>query len=137
MATGVYNHGRYGISTGTINLASDNLRCLIVASAYVFNANHRFINIVAELAGTGYTRKTLAARVVTEDAASNRIVIKCADLVWPGAFFGTPDAAIIYKEGADDLTRQLICSLDLSPKFTTNGGDFTVRINTLGFLVLQ
>lgn len=137
MATGTYNRGKYCIATGLIVLSSSDLRLLLVSNAYAFNPKDTFTNIGAELGGAGYVRQKLQNVVVTQDDVNNLIKLTCDSLVYPGAFFGTPDAAIVYQEGSSDLSRELIACLDLEPKVSTNGGDLTLNINPFGVLQIK
>lgn len=136
-ATSAYNRGKFCVGTGLIQLDKDDLRVLLVSAGYVFNAAHRFTNITNELGGSGYIRKQLVNKTVTQNDVLSVVQFDCDRIVWAGANFGTPDAAIIYKEGATDALREVLCSLDLNPKVATAGGALAVIVNALGVLLLQ
>lgn len=133
MATGVYNRAKRLLSLAQLDLAQANLSVLLVSSVYVFSPKHVLANINAELGGTGYMRKPLVNKVVVQDDSANLARFSADTLVWTGANFGTPDAAIIFN--ADTL--DLVMSLDLNPKIATNGGDWTLYFNSIGLLIVQ
>ena len=135
--TGVYNRGKFCVATGVIQLDKSDLRVLLAGSGYVFNPNDVFTNIGAELSGAGYVRKKLANVVVTLDSLNALVKLSADPVLWNGANFGTPDVAIVYQEGVTDLTRELLCCLDLNPKITTNGGSFLLNVNSLGVLQIK
>lgn len=133
--TGAYNRFKRNLAAGAINLASADVRVLLVSSLYTFSADHNFVSdITNELSGTGYARKVLASKVVAEDDTNDRATFDADDLVWTGANFGTPDAAIVYVHNASDAAAELICCLNLTTKVATNGGDFTATFDAVGLL---
>lgn len=122
----VYNRGLQLI-LGGLDLATADVRVLLVSSAYTYDADHNFVSdITNELSGTGYLRKALTGEVVAEDDTNDRGTFDADDVVWTGADFGTPAAAILYLEAGSDATRELITRIALSPSITTNTGSFTV-----------
>jgi hypothetical protein len=133
----VYNKFK-GVSLTTLNLASDDIRCLLLSpAAPAFNVDNDFVSdLTGECSGTGYARKILASKTVTEDDANFKSVFDAADPVWTGAFFSQQvTAMVIYKEAATDATRELICYVS-SPDapITTNGANFTFAFNAAGIL---
>jgi hypothetical protein len=127
--TTVYNKYKAQALNGLINLTTDTIKVLLVSSSYTVNADHHFVAdvVAAELAGTGYARKTLASPTVTEDDTNDLAFFDAADVVWTGANFGTVDAAIVYKLVTNDADSPLIACINLTPHVVTNGGDFTAQ----------
>ena len=114
------------MAAGAISLASADVRVLLVSSSYTFSSDHNFVSdITNELSGTGYARKVLASKVVAEDDTNDRATFDADDLVWTGANFGTPDAAIVYVHNAADAAAELICCLNraLVPPAAASGGN--------------
>lgn len=133
-----YNRGRFCVGTGLIQLDKDPIAVLLVSAGYVFNPAHKFVSsITAELSGSGYARQALTGVSVVQDDTFNVVHFNASNVIWPGANFGTADAAIIYKDAVSDAQRSLLCSLDLNPKVPTSGGTFTLLVNALGILLLQ
>lgn len=139
VATGVYNRAKYNIARKLLALDTDDIRVLLVSSTYVFNAAHVtvFDVIPSELSGTGYARKPLVNKTLTEDGVNNLVKFDADDLVWSGASFsGVPDAAILYVESTGDTNRQLVCCVNVSPKITTSGVNYTLTWGPAGILTI-
>jgi len=139
--TGAYNVAKFQLATKQLDLSSADLRVLLVASGYVFNPDHRVVSdITSELSGTGYLRQQLQTISVVEDDVNNVVTFDAADMLWAGANFtgGAVDAAIIYIESSNtDSLRQLVCSVNLNPKITTAGSNYTVSWGANGILRLS
>lgn len=118
-------------------LATADLRVLLVNNTYVYNAAHNVVSdLSGELAGAGYVRKVLVNKTLVENDVSNTITFDADDILWVGSNFGTPDAAIIYLESADDTSRLLLCSVNIDPKVATSGTDFTLQFGPTGILIV-
>lgn len=133
--TGVYNKFKTQ-SLGSLTLPTDDIRVLLVDSSYTFNADHHFVSDLAgELSGTGYVRKALTTKSLTEDDTNDRSIFDADDLVYTAINAGQIDGAIVYKEAGSDAARQLVCCLDVTPKVPTNGGDINLNwAATIGIL---
>jgi len=132
-----YNRAKYSLARGLIKLDADAIGVLLVSSAYAFNADHVYVSdLTNELSGIGYVRQLLAGKTVIEDVIGDVALWKAADVIWAVASFGTPDAAIFYLDGTIDSSRQLICSVDISPKAATNGNSFKLLLSS-GIMVLE
>lgn len=138
--TGAYNRGKFSIANGSLSLLTADIRVLLVNSGYIFSAAHNTVaDVTFELGGTGYARKQLVNKTLVEDDTNNLARFDADDVLWAGASFtgsgpggGTPDAAVLYVEGASDATRTLLCSLDLNPKVAPSGVDITLQIGSAG-----
>ena len=87
MASSFYNSGLAALLNGTVDWDNGGaaIRALLVTSAYTFNKDHSFVSsITNELSGTGYVRKDLAGRTVTQDNTNDRAVLDASDLTWTG-----------------------------------------------------
>jgi hypothetical protein len=138
LATGVYNRTKYNLGRGLLDLGADDIRVLLVSSAYVFDADDEAVSdvVAAELSGSGYLRFALSGKEVVEDVIGDNALWKANNITWGGASFGTPDSAIFYVEGATDAGRELICCVDLSPKTETNGNSYRITLVD-GIMVLE
>jgi hypothetical protein len=147
MAVGVYNRGKTKIADGTIDWddGAATVQMLLIdnAGTYTFDADHDIVNDLTpgsnESSGTGYARKTLSGRAVTQDDTNDWAKCDATDpSVYTGADFGTIQAAVVYWFVTDDTDHILICYLD-GPDFpiTTNGGDLTLQFNSDGVFTLS
>lgn len=142
--TSVYNRGKFNIGRGIVVLDQSDIRVLLVNSGYVFSAAHDTVaDITFELGGTGYARKALVGKTMTENDGGGFAVWDANDVTWLGASFtgaglggGTPDAAILYLEGSSDVVRQLICCIDITPKAAPVGADFVLQFGAAGIMKL-
>lgn len=141
MANIIYNRAKKEIADGTIDLVVDDIQVMLVTSTYVPNADHDFIDaggasdpVDAELAGTGYTRKSLTTKAIAEDDVNDRAEYDADDVTWTAINAGTADALIVFKNTGVDTTSVLIAFIDSGFPVTTNGGDLTVQWNAEGIL---
>jgi len=148
----VYNRAKKEILDGTIDLVNDTIKIMLVTSSYVADDAHDFVDgagaddpIDHELSGTGYTagfagsgRKTLAAKVFSEDDTNNRGEFDdTADITWTAIDAGTSAAAIAYKHNTSDADSVLIAYIDTGGfPIVTNGGALTIQWNAEGILQL-
>ncbi len=149
MAVITYNRGRALVADGSIDLLTAVLKIMLVTSSYIANKNDDFVEEGVddanehELSGTGYVagfagsgRKTLAAKVVTEDDPNDRAEFDdTADITWTAINAGTAAAAILYHHLTSDLLSTLIMYNDSGGfPIVTNGGDLTIQWNAEGIL---
>jgi|GEM_PF-383990 len=145
MASGLYNRGSF-LLLGTVPWAGvADVRVLLVTAAYVPDPDQNTVSqlVADELSaggGSNYVRKATASRTLTENDAANQTELNADDITWValGAAAGTPKYAIVYYEGGGtDMTRELICYLDLGvgPP-SPNGGDYTVAWDPVGLMTL-
>ncbi len=108
MASAVYNNGKYRIANQNVNWGSAVIRVMLVGTGYTFNADHNFVSQVTnEIAGTGYSRKTLTGCTITKDDTNDRVVFDAADVSYANLDpdVGTIAAAVVYVQvGGDDTT---------------------------------
>lgn len=132
----------------TINLLTDTLKVLLVASTYTGNADDDFVDdgtandpASHEISVTGYTpgfagsgRKTLAGVTITTDDTNDVVVVDANDVTWTTPGVGaTIGAAVVYKNGSADTDSQLIAKFDVTNQ-ATNGTDVTLAWSTSGLL---
>lgn len=111
MASVLYDKGREGILDGTIDMTGD-VRCVLVKSAYTFNAAHDFMDDIgandngrsAALAGKTYTSGVF-------DANDTSLTATAADAC---------EAVVIFQHTGADATARLIAYVD-----TATGLPFT------------
>ena len=134
MASGAYSRGILKILDGTIDTDTSVLKIMLLKSTYVFDPDHDQVSDLTEITGvSGYTggfggagRKT-AVITLTEQVASNRVVVIIADLTWTA--LGTGDTigacALIFETGGVDTASIPIAHLDFTD-LPTNGSDITL-----------
>lgn len=138
MASIIYRNFKEKLLSDGINLSSDPIGVLLVDTDYVPNVAHVFVSDVVseELSGTGYVRKTLVNKGVSEDVANNRGEFTADPVVWNAINAGTAKGVVLFKSTGNDATAELIAFLEFSSPVVTNGGDFTVNWNAEGILQL-
>jgi len=138
MADLAFNLGKKEILDNSIALLTDDIRVMLITSAYTPNANDDFISDgarAAELSGAGYTAngEALASKTIVEDDPNNRAEFDSADNTFTGIDAGTAAAAVIYKNTGVDTTSTLIAYIDSGGfPIVTNGGDLTITWNAEG-----
>lgn len=147
MAVGFYNNGKENLCNGTIDWddagATVQLLLLDDAGSYTFDADHNVVNDLTpgsnESSGTGYARKTISGRSVTQDDTNDWAKCDATDpAVYTGADFGDVQAAVVFWFVTGDSDSILICYLDgASFPVTTNGGDLTIQFGANGVFTLS
>lgn len=151
------NDAKEELLKGSFDLVNDTLRVLLLdnSTAYTFNPDtHEFVADIAdggttgtEMSGTGYTRKTLGTKSVTEDTTDDEGVFDAADVTWTDLDAGTIQTIVVYKQvGADDTTPgddPVLVVLDddsagslADLPLTTNGSDVTINWAAEGIINL-
>ncbi len=147
MSAGAYSKGVLNVLNGTIDLDTSTLKVMLVNSAYVYDPDHPNVsagsttaNIATnEIVATNYTvgfagagRKT-ATITLTEQTASNRVVVIIGNLTWTalgGASNATVQAGVLIREITNDAASIPIVFMDFSGgNVTTNGSDFTLSFD--------
>jgi hypothetical protein len=104
------------ISRGQLDLSSVDIRAMLVNNAFVWNPDISVVDDggaacakAKEITASGYTRQTLASKVLTRDDVNDMIVLVFADVN-----FGSPSAGqtiggmILYKFNAVDTSAEVI-----------------------------
>lgn len=134
MANGVYNKGKAQIANGGTDLDTSDLRLMLVNSGYTFNPDHNFIDnagagdpIDQEISVSGYSRQTLANKVVTQDDTNDFAYLDADDVVFTALAAGqTIGGAILFRHTGTDTTAPVIAFYDLVDT-ATNGGNVTIQ----------
>lgn len=146
MAT-FFNRGKFKIGGSGFTTTLD-VRALVLthASTLPAGANDPDLNTVADLlgvsgvteaTGTGYSRQALTGETVIEDDTNNTANLDANDLSYTSTNSGRWVAVVLYAEGGGtDATRDLISLNDLASPLTTNGGNVTLTVDTLGLIGL-
>lgn len=142
MSTFVYDQAVADVAGGVINLASDNLKLILVTSGYSPSKADNTVDTAsaAEISATNYTggyggagRKSLGRSVVKDTSANAVRVIFAGNVTWTGIGGGTNAtiaAAVLVKEtGGSDASSRLVAYFQLSTPIMTNGSDFTLTVD--------
>lgn len=137
MASAWYDSGFEGILDGSIDWAADDIRVLLVTTAYTFSAVHDFVNDVTaqEVTGAGYSRQALVNESETFDAGTRQYRFDADDVVWASIEDDTAescDAAIIFKQVTDDTDSILIAYVEDPSAITFNDGQVTLTFDATG-----
>jgi hypothetical protein len=106
MPNTTYNGFLEALAKGQVNLATADVRVLLVAG-YVPDKDHRFVaDITNEITVTGYARKALTGKVVVRDDALDFAYLDADDVLWmtlaPGQ---TVTGAVLFVDlGADAVS---------------------------------
>lgn len=113
----VYNVAKARMANGSLDWDTTDLRMLAlsVAPAGVRDPDIDTVTALlavsttAEVASTGYSRKTMGTKTVTEDDTNNRANLDFATVAWTGLVGQTFTAVVVYEEGGGtDSTRNLV-----------------------------
>lgn len=123
MANGVYNRGKYLAATAGVNLASADLRVLLVKSTYAFDPTHNFVaDVVAgaqEISAAGYSRQALTSKVAVEDDVNNFAYLDADDPNFGSIAAGqTVGGAVLFIHTGSDATAQVLAFYDLADTLT-------------------
>jgi len=143
MATESYmtNRGLQLMKTVDFDAIDFRAALIVTAVANATGKDHNFLSEVitagTEVTATGYSRKTMAGVAVTEDDSTNEVRLAWTSIAW-GALGGATNTAvaqlIIYREGASDAARDVICYIGAAGAampFTTNGSTVTSTTPTI------
>jgi len=139
MAISFYNSFKKNVLDGTIDMANDTIKMMIVTSSYTPNVDsHNFIDDVSanEVAASGsYSAGglTLASKTTTQDDTDNEGVFDCAD---PSATSATITGryVVFYKDTGTPATSPLICYDDMTSNQTSTAGTWTYTIPAEGLI---
>lgn len=124
----VFNKARVSLASGGINLATADVRALLVTSAYAPNLDtHQYLSSIAgtEVTTNGAARVALANKVLSQDDINDRAKFTCDPIEFGPAVGGSITAMrmILYIHTGNDATAPLIGSILLDD---TAGGTNTV-----------
>lgn len=123
MANAFYSAFKEQMLQAGVNLASSNVKAILVTSAYTFSASDVFISdltgILTDGRSPNLASKTFTAGVF--DAANTTLPTVTGSQ--------TADAIVLSIDTGTDATSRLICYFDTNVTglpFSTNGGDITI-----------
>jgi hypothetical protein len=139
VVTTIYNNAKDLLLKGDLDLVNDTFKMALVTSSYTpdFDAHDMFNDITNEITGDGYTAggKTITNPTVTKDAVNDKSIWDFDDVVWSAATI-TARAGIVYKVGAGADSSPLVAYINFGTDVSSTAGDYTITIDTDGFLTI-
>jgi hypothetical protein len=140
MANVIYNSFKRDIQNGSIDLDTDDIKVMLVTSAYVpdIDTHTKASDITGEVVGTGYTAGgvSLATKAVTADNTNDLGKFDADDVTWATSTI-TARGAVIYKSrGGAATADELVAYLDFVSDKVSTAGNFNLIFNANGILTL-
>ena len=140
MANAIFNSFKRDIANGSINLATDAVKMMLVGSAYTPNidTHAKRSDVTNEVSGTGYTAGGIALvnKTVTMNTTSDKGVFDADDVTLPNATI-TARGAVLYKaRGCASSADELIAYLDFGADITSTAGNFNIAFDANGIITI-
>ena len=140
MANAIFNSFKRDIANGSINLATDAVKIMLVGSAYTPNidTHTKRSDVTNEVSGTGYTAGGIALvnKTVTMNTTSDKGVFDADDLTISNATI-TARGAVLYKaRGGASSADELIAYLDFGADITSTAGNFNIAFDANGIITI-
>lgn len=144
MANFVYTGAKTKLANADLDLASADLRALLVMTNTTADTEKDVANIAAfstldEHDGANYARKTLADEAVAQDDANDRAELDATDVTWTALGAGTRQcqALVVYVHVTNDSDSYPFLYIDTGGfPFTATGADVTIQWNAEGIFQL-
>jgi hypothetical protein len=123
MANKLYDKGRQKFLEGDILWLADNIKVVLLTSAYTYNTAHDFLDDIATAA-----RVATSANLGTKDSTDG--VADAADITFSSVSGSEVTQIVIYDDTpATEATKELIAHIDTATGLpvTPNGGDITIQ----------
>ena len=140
MPNAIFNSFKRDIANGSINLATDAVKIMLVGSAYTPNidTHAKRSDVTNEVSGTGYTAGGIALvnKTVTMNTTSDKGVFDADDLTISNATI-TARGAVLYKaRGGVSSADELIAYLDFGADITSTAGNFNIAFDANGIITI-
>ena len=140
MANAIFNSFKRDIANGSINLATDAVKMMLVGSAYTPNidTHAKRSDVTNEVSGTGYTAGGIALvnKTVTMNTTSDKGVFDADDITLSNATI-TARGAVLYKaRGGVSSADELIAYLDFGADITSTAGNFNIAFDANGIITI-
>ncbi len=140
MANAIFNSFKRDIANGSINLATDAVKIMLVGSAYTPNidTHAKRSDVTNEVSGTGYTAGGIALvnKTVTMNTTSDKGVFDADDITLSNATI-TARGAVLYKaRGGASSADELIAYLDFGADITSTAGNFNIAFDANGIITI-
>lgn len=140
MANAIFNSFKRDIANGSINLATDAVKIMLVGSAYTPNidTHAKRSDVTNEVSGAGYTAGGVALvnKAVTMNTTSDKGVFDADDITLSNATI-TARGAVLYKaRGGASSADELIAYLDFGADITSTAGNFNIAFDANGIITI-
>ena len=140
MANAIFNSFKRDIANGSINLATDAVKIMLVGSAYTPNidTHTKRSDVTNEVSGAGYTAGGVALvnKAVTMNTTSDKGVFDADDITLSSATI-TARGAVLYKaRGGASSADELIAYLDFGADITSTAGNFNIAFDANGIITI-
>lgn len=128
--------GETEAETERIDYLSDDIYVMLCTSDYTPNQDlhETKADVTNEIAGAGYVSGGQALTGKTITPGTGVVQLSASDIIWEDSYL-TAHYAVFYKNvGASDSDKILLGYMDFDANKTSDGGPFTIKINTDGFL---
>lgn len=130
MANVIFNSFKRDIMNGSIDLDTDTIKMMLVASAYTpdVDAHTKRSDVTNEVVGAGYAAGgvVLANKAVTVDNGTNKGIFTCDAIAIANATI-TARGCVLYKSrGGAASADEIIAYGDFGADITSTGGTFNI-----------
>ena len=145
MASFVYTNAKRAFLAGELNLASNDIRAMLVMANTTADTDKDVATIGAittldEMDGAGYARVALTGEAVSADNANDRGEFTADDIVFQNVSAGTRSVAavVLYKHVTNDTDSIPLAYIDTASgitfPITPNGGDLRFAASAAGLI---
>lgn len=137
MASGIFDIAFEDVLDGSLDWIADDIQVLLIKSAYVFSVTDNFVGNISvnEVAGAGYSRKTLATKTEAFNAGAREYRFDAANVIWSNIdndLTESTKAAVIFKQVTNDADSILIAYIEDPVTLTFNDGQVTLTFGATG-----
>lgn len=133
----VYPEAQQSLASKALNLSSDSLKVLLMAS-YTFATSHATMTAVkaagTEASGTGYTAGGVALTGVSLSTSGEVTTLTCTSPSWGSSTITAAYAVFYDAQGGTDATNVPLVYWDFGGSQSSTAGTFTLTINASGLL---
>lgn len=122
MANTLYDKGREGFLDGSIDWDTDNIKVVMLNSAYAFSQTHDNLDDISAFAIVDGTSGNLASKTKTNGVADAADVVIAAPN--PSDELGS---VVVFKDTGTPATSRLIAYYDQGLPMTLDGSAFTIE----------
>jgi hypothetical protein len=132
MAETMYNAAKAGLMNGSIDLDTDDIRCLLLVGSVTINPDHADVAAVVaantEASDGSYARQALTSEAVVQNDTDDRGEFDAATIDFGALDATTPTALLIYKFVTNDAGSTPISIHDSNFGTAANGAGYAVTI---------
>jgi hypothetical protein len=130
MAETIYNVAKAGLMNGSIDLDTDDIRCLLLVGSVTISPDHATVAAViaanTEATDGSYARQALTSEAVVQNDTNDRGEFDSATIDFGALDATTPTAALIYKFVTNDAGSTPISIHDTGFGTAANGAGYTI-----------